>query len=691
HMPMEDVVSYPPRLILRYVSHALMLYDTSPFLQNVPMDYFLNDVLFYRVGDEYIEDCRSALYQSLFPRVAHLDAVSAALEVNYWCCENASYKESDDRTASPLTTLQRCCGRCGEESVLLVSALRSVGLPARQCYTPRWAHCDDNHAWVEVYAAGRWQYLGACEPEPTLNRGWFTAAASRAVLIHAKAFYGRSENEEIADRNPVFSNLNLTATYGETTRVTVLVTSGGKPLPGITVGFELVNFSALYPVATVTTDSTGTAALRTGLGDLMLHLHDGRRFMNLKVDTRIQPHVTADFDRSALTGTPCAFELIPPAERFSDWSPVADETVFIHRRRLREAHKLRAEKEQRFLALPPVAALLKSPSGGTESLRLQLSYAHGNASELAAFLQSPMATAEEKTDLLSTLREKDFADTPASLMLETICCARPFQGRYPHEIYCESLLSPRVGNEMLLSQRPAIAAFFAAQGVTPGHPLAVWDYLTNHLQTDDTYSYPALDCDAKSALRLGICSSHALDMLFVTCCRTLGFAARLSPADGRKEYYEGGTYVSVGPGADARLTLQNAGSDPLLYFSQFTVARLEAGVFRTLNLTDKILTRALTLPVLSGYYRIITAARQIDGSVSCHLSYATVPPHGAAAVTVALPQTDLKGKCKAVPLPDHQAQTADGTDTTLFAHCTRKTSLLAFLDPGKEPTEHLLG
>ncbi|MEG2959739.1 MAG: transglutaminase, partial [Oscillospiraceae bacterium] len=178
----------------------------------------------------------------------------------------------------------------------------SVGLPARQCYTPRWAHCDDNHAWVEVYAAGRWQYLGACEPEPTLNRGWFTAAASRAVLIHAKAFYGSSENEEIADRNPVFSNLNLTATYAETTRVTVLVTSGGKPLPGITVGFELVNFSALYPVATVTTDSTGTAALRTGLGDLMLHLHDGRRFMNLKVDTRIQPHVTADFDRAALMG-----------------------------------------------------------------------------------------------------------------------------------------------------------------------------------------------------------------------------------------------------------------------------------------------------------------------------------------------------------------------------------------------------
>ena len=38
-----------------------------------------------------------------------------------------------------------------EESAFLVSALRSVGIPARQVYVPRWSHCGDNHArssWV---------------------------------------------------------------------------------------------------------------------------------------------------------------------------------------------------------------------------------------------------------------------------------------------------------------------------------------------------------------------------------------------------------------------------------------------------------------------------------------------------------------------------------------------------------------
>lgn len=73
-----------------------------------------------------------------------------------------------------------------------------VGIPARQCYVPRWAHCDDNHAWVEVWADGDWHYLGACEPEPVLDKGWFTAAASKAMLVHAKAFSDLESSAEIA-------------------------------------------------------------------------------------------------------------------------------------------------------------------------------------------------------------------------------------------------------------------------------------------------------------------------------------------------------------------------------------------------------------------------------------------------------------------------------------------------------------
>lgn len=64
-------------------------------------------------------------------------------------------------------------GRCGEQSVFTVTALRAVGIPARQCYTPRWVHTDSNHAWVEAWIDGKWHYMGASEPEAELDVAWF--------------------------------------------------------------------------------------------------------------------------------------------------------------------------------------------------------------------------------------------------------------------------------------------------------------------------------------------------------------------------------------------------------------------------------------------------------------------------------------------------------------------------------------
>ena len=90
------------------------------------------------------------------------------MEINLWCSGQASYRASDTRTASPLAVYRSGLGRCGEESVFLASVLRSVGIPARQVYVPRWSHCDDNHAWVEAWCGGKWHYLGACEPELSL-------------------------------------------------------------------------------------------------------------------------------------------------------------------------------------------------------------------------------------------------------------------------------------------------------------------------------------------------------------------------------------------------------------------------------------------------------------------------------------------------------------------------------------------
>ena len=124
-------------------------------------------VLPVRVNNENLDSFRIKLYDTLRERVAGLSMTEAALEINHWCHEHVTYRPSDARTSSPLASLRTATGRCGEESTLTVAALRTVGIPARQVYTPRWAHTDDNHAWVECWTDGRWHFLGACVVQPT--------------------------------------------------------------------------------------------------------------------------------------------------------------------------------------------------------------------------------------------------------------------------------------------------------------------------------------------------------------------------------------------------------------------------------------------------------------------------------------------------------------------------------------------
>src|SRR5512133_1256593 len=182
----------------------------------VPYEIFLHFVLPQRVNNENLDSFRLVYRDEIYRRISGLDARSAALEINHWCHEKVAYQPADSRTSAPMATILSARGRCGEESTFTVSALRAAGLPARQVYTPRWAHSDDNHAWVEVWIDGGWHYMGACEPEPVLDRGWFTIPATRAMLIHTKAFGRYNGDEQLVKRGDLYSEINVLSNYAET-------------------------------------------------------------------------------------------------------------------------------------------------------------------------------------------------------------------------------------------------------------------------------------------------------------------------------------------------------------------------------------------------------------------------------------------------------------------------------------------
>ena len=582
-LPEEDRIALPDAALERVARHAMTVREATPWGRSIPEWIFRDYVLFPRVNDEFPEAWHAPIWESLRARLAGLSMTEAALEVNVWCAEHVTYQSTDNRTAGPLTVLRRGCGRCGEESTLLTAALRAAGIPARQMYSPRWAHCDDNHAWVEAWLDGGWHYMGACEPEPEPDSGWFTAAASKAMLVHTRAFGEAPEGERVEREYGSFSIVNRTAAYARTRRVTVRVADGGRPLPGAAVRFELANMAELYPISEKITDARGEAELETGCGTLRIHATDGNRWLARTTDAerveidlkdgfsceekaaaeapRMQKNRGKESDGTVCGGADAQAgearerctargesealreeaagrggEQNAPASRMAlrercaarcESEVLREETAGrggeqnapASRAALRERCAARSESEAlRFVdeklradvssealqkrdaaarengdaaedVLPPTERFVQRPPRETriqptvhseaaarrhaETLRrcermraarsaelasddADLARARGNAGEIRAFVSDARFAQADKCALLSTLREKDLADTSAETLMDALATALPVKTALPEAIWREAVLCPRIADEKLLPVRRAL-------------------------------------------------------------------------------------------------------------------------------------------------------------------------------------------------------------------------------------------
>src|SRR5574344_479714 len=282
YMPLSDRADYDTSFFISQVKTAIMAKNTFSWGKIVPEEIFKHFVLVYRVNNENLDSAREVMFSMMKDRIKNMSMYDAALEVNHWCHEYVNYKGSDGRTSSPLATMKTSWGRCGEESTFAVTALRAACIPARQRYTPRWAHTDDNHAWVEVWIDGKWCYLGACEPEPKLNVAWFTAPAKRAMMVHTTVFGKYNGTEECNFIHPLYSKINLLSNYAPVKKLRIKVIENisvnkgrskkeeMRAVKNAEVSFGLYNYAEYYPLAKVKTDDDGFASLTTGYVDLVI-------------------------------------------------------------------------------------------------------------------------------------------------------------------------------------------------------------------------------------------------------------------------------------------------------------------------------------------------------------------------------------------------------------------------------------
>lgn len=713
YMPLCDRADYDSAFHMANVRSALQARMEMPWGGRVPEREFRHFVLPTRVNNERLDSARQVFYRALKPRVQSLSMYEAVLEVNHWCHEKAVYTPSDARTSAPLATVKTAYGRCGEESVLLVAALRSVGIPARQVYTPRWAHTDDNHAWVEAWVDGVWYFLGACEPEPVLNLAWFNEPASRGMLMHTKVFGDYDGPEEVIGRTPCYTEINVVGQYAPVSRLKVRVTdTAGRALPGVRVEFKLYNYAEFFTVAAFRTDENGEAGLTAGRGDMLVWASQGHRFGFAKASFGRDSVVTVALDHRVGDAFALDLDMEPPAAtaRTVTVSPAQRAE---NDRRLQAEDALRDAYTATFLTEQDAWHRLTfvTDTALRHRAAVLLERSRGNHAVLEAFLAGvPADGMERAVALLSVVSDKDLRDLEPAVLQDHFIYTSSCADGFDTAVWRHYVLNPRVRYEHLTPYK----RYFQEQLPDTllmrisGDPVWFAAYCMAQINLQPDRNPQRVPLSPIGVWRHKVADWESLQIFYVSVLRSLGIPARLHEVTGKIQYMDvAGRWREVDFGERAvrhpeqgllRLTYAGVQPQDPVYYTHFTLSRHNGTAFDLLTFDESRETTwrryfEAGQRVDTGYYLLCSGSRLAQGGVLAHLRAFNVPAGDTVAQPLVVRQdADRVGvigafdsEHKYEPLP-----TGAASAQSILQAVGRGFYVLAVLGPGQEPTDHAL-
>ena len=673
NMPYSDVGNYSFDTFLDFAEQGVWLWENSPYCKEITEEMFLGEVLFHRINEEEIKPCRKLFRKELAERIEGMDMKNAILEVNYWCAQEATYQSTDERTSSALDVYRKGYGRCGEESVFTVSALRSVGIPARQVYAPFWAHCDDNHAWVEVWCEGQWHYLGACEPEAILDKGWFTNAASRAMMVHSRCFGSNESQEQEVGREGITVLQNQLSRYADTRTITICVEDlDGCPVEGASVTAEVLNYSEFSPVAKMVTDKEGKAVLKTGLGSLHITACFQGEIGECLINTKEEDICLCVLAEEKAEDVWVDFDMIAPSDSIVESRRASREQEEENSRRVEEAAILRKKKTEAWKPLWVGGFLPDEPKKAAE--------------------------------YMAVLSEKDRQDADPEILKEHYEESRIYENQYPREIFLSYVWNPRVSFEILSKWRRAILEYFeeAQQERFRKNPAEIWNWIQKTIHSRSEKERLSIYTTPAAALKLGFAESNSRKVLFVAIARTLGIPARMDAVDGSLEYWRDGQFVRVvkEQEKDARVLLSGDPEVNWTYFQNWSLAKLEEDGYHSLKLWELRLENGrLELAVEPGEYRLLTANRLPTGNIFAGRYDFEIEQGGHGEIALEMREACLADLLDRHHIPDYELTDRDGNVRTIGeitdparsgAEPGNGRRVLCWLEVSREPTEHIL-
>jgi len=702
YMPLSDLADYDGEFYLKNVRASFAARDTFAWGKQIPENLFRHFVLPIRVNNENLDSSRWVFFMELKDRIKHLSLKNAALEVNHWCHEKVTYKGSDVRTSSPLATVKNAYGRCGEESTFMVAALRAAGIPARQCYTPRWAHSDDNHAWVEVWIDGKWHYMGACEPEPDLDMAWFTGPAKRAMLVNTNVFGDYNGPEDVLVKDPRYTRINVLSNYTSTKKIWVKVLGQkNNRIDSAAVEFQLYNYAEFYSLQRCYTDKKGLCSFTTGYGDLLVWAAKGNQFGYQKVTVAGTDTIIIGLIHNPGEIYAEDYDFVPPPEKKVEGT-VSDSLRNQNTKRFAFEDRIRADYENTFIDSIKSSRLAANLKLNADSLWQVLHKSRGNWRDLIEFISS--VPTEKKPwifSLLNEISEKDLHDVTTDVLDDNILYTRAYESMTSDKsMFYDYILSPRVDNEFLKPYKEFFQQKFDKDFILKGRkdPEVIVKWIKESIHMDENANYARAPITPRGVYELKVADPHSRDIFFVSVCRSFGIPARLETATRFPQYFFNKKWRDVyftnlqsKTNGRGKLILNNDGGNDRKpeYYLHFTLEKFEDGFFRSLDYeTDPVLKSfPCTIEVPSGSYLLVTGNRISGGTVLAKLSFFSLEENKTQKLDLTL-RKDLApapvlGKIKNIEM---FFKKIDGTGEMV----NRKGTILAWLDPEKEPSRHFI-
>ena len=703
YMPVADVTDYPTSFYLQNVKSTFKARKEMSWGNKVPELLFRHFVLPLRVNNENLDNSREVFYKELKDRVNGMSMYDAILEVNHWCHEKVVYLPTDARTLSPLATVQCAYGRCGEQSTFTVAALRAVGIPARQVYTPRWAHTDDNHAWVEAWADGKWYFLGACEPEAVLNLGWFNAPASRALLMHTDVFGDYNGPEEVMQRTAYSTTINLIDNYGSSAHTDFIVLDQqGNKVDGARVDFKIYNYGEFYPAVTKYTDADGKTSLTAGKGDMLVWASKDGKYGFAKASFGKDQVVTIylNYDTRQFTVYKDSFDIVPPPEKVTLPS-MTDEQRAKNLKRLADEDSIRHAYLATFLNKETARKVAEENGLPADKVADLLVTSTGNHDVILQFLVEHKDHIDRAVALLSSLSGKDLKDMPLAILDDN------FNAK-------SDQLCPRVENEMII--RPFKQFFENAFPKKEAdqfrqNPAELVTWIKTNIRINPDKKVKAFAQTPVGVWESRLTDNRSRKIFFVDVARSLGIEAQVDPVTKKPQYKKNGQWVDV----DFEAATQNVPETGILkiayhdnktvdnpkYYSHFTISRLnEDGTTSLLEFNEGEVdmgggvswasTFKNGVSLDAGKYVLVTGTRLANGGVLSSVQSFCVEENKTTTLDMELRTS--QGDVTVIGNFDSESkfQKMDGSEVSILSQTGRGYFIMGLIGVGQEPTNHAL-